>query len=225
MILSARHLTLGYNGQAVVHDVHFDLPEGAHLAILGPNGSGKTTLLAGLLGILPALAGAVVRPDRGIGYLPQLDAIPANFPASVQEVVQSGALGGRRLFLTAEDKKRTMNHLHEVGLPDIRQRSFHALSGGQRRRVLIARALCAADRLLFLDEPTAGLDQDAAQDLYDLLAHLSEAHRLSMVTVSHDMALIRHHADYFLVMDDGHAVFFGDRAAHDCALAKGEVMY
>lgn len=225
MIVSARHLTLGYGGQAVVHDVHFDLPAGAHLAILGANGSGKSTLMAGLLGIIAPMAGDVERPAGGIGYLPQLDAIPAHFPASVKEVVESGALNGRRLFVSKDDKRRARAHLAEVGLEDKWRSSFHALSGGQRRRVLIARALCAAHALLFLDEPTAGLDRDASDELYRLLAHLGERHHLSMVTVSHDLELMRHTADYFLVMEEGHAVFFGDRAAHEAALARNEVSY
>ena len=120
---------------------------------------GKTTLIRGLLGLKKPSGGQLLFGDglksTQIGYVPQQDAVQKDFPASVYEVVLSGCLNSRGLLpgYSAAQKKRAGENLELLGIADLKNRSFQELSGGQRQRVLLARSLCAAERLLLLDEP------------------------------------------------------------------------
>ncbi len=216
-IITCENLSLAYGNVPVVHDLSFSLEKGAYLAIIGANGSGKTTLFKGLIGLLPPLRGRIIinSEEAGrIGYLPQADGIPAHFPASVREVVQSGLLNRRHHLplLRSEDKAVARRNLERLDMADYADRPFQALSGGQRQRVLIARALTASDRLLFLDEPTAGLDPDAERDLYGLLARLNREDGVTIVTISHDLTAVRDFASHVLVMQNGTMRFYGTLA-------------
>ncbi len=216
-VLSCEHLNLAYGPVPVVQDVSFAIDEGSYLAIIGHNGSGKTTLFKGLLGLLSPLSGQVyVGGDGRVGYLPQSDSIQPHFPASVREVVASGLLNRKPLFAvyTAADKRLVEKSLARLDMLPLADRPFQTLSGGQRQRVLLARALTASERLLFLDEPTAGLDPAAEQELYRLLAQLNRQEGVTIVTISHDLAAVRDYATHVLVMSHGQMSFFGDRAAY-----------
>lgn len=215
-IITCENLSLGYGNVPVVHDLSFNVDKGAYLAIIGANGSGKSTLFKGLIGLLPPLCGKILikSEEAGrIGYLPQADDIAPHFPASVREVVQSGLLNRRRLsFRRSDDKALALRNLERLDMAAYADRPFQALSGGQRQRVLIARALTASDQLLFLDEPTAGLDPDAERDLYGLLAHLNRKDGLTIVTISHDLTAVRDFASHVLVMQNGSMQFYGSLA-------------
>ena len=192
-MIECSHLTMGYGSQIAVEDLSFSVEEGDYLCIVGPNGSGKSTLLKGLLGLAQPKSGSIsyhgVSP-REIGYLPQQTPVQRDFPASVWEVVLSGCIGsgGWKPFYTAAQKDRAAEMLRRIGAESLCRRSFRALSGGQRQRVLLARALCAADRLLLLDEPTAALDPRASAELYDMIDHLNRRHKVTVLMVSHDLA-------------------------------------
>ena len=195
-MIECSHLTMGYGSQIAVEDLSFSVEEGDYLCIVGPNGSGKSTLIKGLLGLAQPKSGSIsyhgVSP-REIGYLPQQTPVQRDFPASVWEVVLSGCIGsgGWRPFYTAAQKDRAAEMLRRIGAENLRGRSFRALSGGQRQRVLLARALCAADRLLLLDEPAAALDPGASAELYDMIDHLNRRHKVTVLMVSHDLASVR----------------------------------
>ena len=195
-MIECSHLTMGYGSQIAVEDLSFSVEEGDYLCIVGPNGSGKSTLLKGLLGLTQPKSGSIsyhgVSP-REIGYLPQQTPVQRDFPASVWEVVLSGCIGsgGWKPFYTAAQKDRAAEMLRRIGAESLCRRSFRALSGGQRQRVLLARALCAADRLLLLDEPTAALDPRASAELYDMIDHLNRRHKVTVLMVSHDLASVR----------------------------------
>ena len=168
----------------------------------GENGSGKSTLLKSLLGLLPPLKGVIRRSDTAgaVGYLPQQTQAQRDFPATVSEVVLSGFLSarGRRFFYSAAEKSQALMHMGKLGILELKDRCYRELSGGQQQRVLLARALCAARRLLILDEPVTGLDPAAAQDLYRTLAYLNKNEGLAIVMVTHDLqsapAIRRHRA-------------------------------
>ncbi|MFP5522527.1 metal ABC transporter ATP-binding protein [Peptococcus simiae] len=213
--IKCQDLTIAYGPVPVVQHMTFDLPTGAYLVIIGENGSGKSSLLKGLAGLVPLAAGSITfsPPETKPGYLAQLDQIASNFPASVQEVVLTGCLKGQhRPFYTAADKAAAQAALAKMDMVPFAGRSFQALSGGQRRRVLLARALVAADGLLFLDEPTAGLDTGTAADLYGLLRRLNRQEGLTIVTISHDMTDGLTDASHILHMDHGQLVYFGPAA-------------
>jgi zinc transport system ATP-binding protein len=196
--------------------VSFPVDRGDYLCIVGENGSGKSTLVKGILGLMPLVFGKIeyngIRPNE-IGYLPQQITVRKSFPASVLEVVLSGCLGnkGFKPFFTKRDRRRAIDSLTKLGSPDLIDRPYSELSGGQQRRVLLARAMSAAGRLLVLDEPVTGLDPMAAAELYSLIQKLHREQQMTIIMVSHDIPSAVKYADKILHMDTGLA-FFGSVA-------------
>lgn len=147
--------------------LNLTIRDGDYLCIVGDNGSGKSTLLRGLLGLLAPQSGEILRApelERGaVGYLPQQTRAQRDFPATVLEVALSGCLNqkGSRFFYTRAQKSQALMNLGKLGVLEWKDKSYRELSGGQQQRVLLARALCAAGRLLILDEPITGLDPAA----------------------------------------------------------------
>ncbi|MDR0586637.1 MAG: metal ABC transporter ATP-binding protein [Treponema sp.] len=192
-LLVCENLSLGYDGTAVLRGLGFSVEAGERLCVVGENGSGKSTLLKGLLGLVPPLGG-VLRKGPGFraretGYLPQESAVQKDFPAAVFEVVLSGRQNrrGLRPFYAKKDKAAALEALDMLGMADLTKSCFRELSGGQRRRVLLARALCAAEKFLFLDEPAAGLDPVVQGELYRLLDSINREKGITVVMVSHDI--------------------------------------
>ncbi len=211
-IIECENITMGYGSHIALKGLSFCVMEGEYLCVVGENGSGKSTLIKGLLGLQQPKAGSIKLngiTGRGIGYLPQQTMTQRDFPASVREVVLSGCLarGGWSPFYCAADKSRAADALASLGIPELINRSFKALSGGQRQRVLLARALCAADKLLLLDEPAAALDPIATAELYEVIDDLNKRRGMTVIMVSHDLDAARN-ADKILHMANGCA-FFG----------------
>ena len=206
-LLSCRDVSLGYEGHTVWEHPTFSVHSGEYLCIVGENGSGKSTLLKSLLGLLPPLKGVIRRSDTAgaVGYLPQQTQAQRDFPATVSEVVLSGFLSarGRRFFYSAAEKSQALMHMGKLGILELKDRCYRELSGGQQQRVLLARALCAARRLLILDEPVTGLDPAAAQDLYRTLAYLNKNEGLAIVMVTHDLQNALQYADTVLYAGQG----------------------
>lgn len=215
--LDCRDVTLGYDA-ALVRGLNFSVRAGDYLCILGENGAGKTTLMKTLLGLQAPLAGKVVRgggvrPDE-IGYLPQQTPAQRDFPASVREVVLSGCQGrcGLRPFYSRAEKALACQALARMDMAQHARRCYRELSGGQQQRVLLARALCAARRMLLLDEPAAGLDPATGEEMYRLIAQLNRQDGLTVVMISHDRQAALRDATHVLHL--GERVFFGTRAAY-----------
>ena len=192
-LLSCRDLSLGYEQQALVEHLTLDVTAGDYLCVMGENGSGKSTFLKSVLGLLKPLSGEIVRSDAlklsGIGYLPQQTQSQKDFPATVKEVVLSGFLSARgfRFTYSPAEVSAAMMHMGKLGILELQTRCYRELSGGQQQRVLLARALCAASKLLVLDEPVTGLDPAAAQDLYKTLRYLNEKEGIAVLMVTHDL--------------------------------------
>jgi len=192
-LLACRDVSLGYEGQSVLSHLNLSVRAGDYLCIVGDNGSGKSTLLRGLLGLLPPLSGEIWRApelQRGaVGYLPQQTRAQRDFPATAYEVVLSGCLNQKRtrFFYSAAQRSAALMNMGKLGILELKGESYRDLSGGQQQRVLLARALCAASRLLILDEPITGLDPAAAQDLYKILAYLNQQEKMAVVMVTHDL--------------------------------------
>ena len=192
-LIVCRDVSLGYEGQTVLSHLNLTIRDGDYLCIVGDNGSGKSTLLRGLLGLLAPQSGEILRApelERGaVGYLPQQTRAQRDFPATVLEVALSGCLNqkGSRFFYTRAQKSQALMNLGKLGVLEWKDKSYRELSGGQQQRVLLARALCAAGRLLILAKPITGLDPAAAQDLYKTLSYLNTKEGMAIVMVTHDL--------------------------------------
>ena len=191
--LRCENISVGYEDGIVVSDVSFELNRGDYVCIVGENGAGKSSLLKGILGLAKIQGGKLEYGDgmsrADVGYLPQQKDYQKNFPATVKEVVMSGFLNkmGLRPYYNRVEKAKAMEILSDFGMADYVRASFGSLSGGQKQRVLLARAMCATDKLLLLDEPTTGLDPVATEELYELLKRLNREKKTTILMVSHDL--------------------------------------
>ncbi|MCI8589593.1 MAG: ABC transporter ATP-binding protein [Clostridiales bacterium] len=203
-LITCEHVSLGYEGRAVVSDVQFSVAQSDYLCIVGENGSGKSTLMRAMLGLQKSLKGKIYLGDglkkNEIGYLPQRSAHQTDFPASVSEVVLSGCLNRKRLFYSKEDKRLAAQNMERMEVSDLAKRCFRELSGGQQQRVLLARALCSAKKMLLLDEPTAGLDPKVTVELYEVIQNLHKQ-GLAVVMISHDIPSVVREATHILHVD------------------------
>ena len=211
-LLKCENIHMNYDSTKAVNGVSFSVEEGDFLCIVGENGAGKSTLLKGILGLQKISEGRVIFngiKKSEIGYLPQRTQVQKDFPAAVKEVVLSGRIGRKgKLFYSAEDRQIAAENMETMKISDIRNKSFNELSGGQQQRVLLARALCATDSLLLLDEPTAGLDPFVTEDMYRLIEHLNSEHGVTVIMVTHDIKSAVKYANKILCMEhDGD--FFG----------------
>ena len=191
--LRCENISVGYEDGIVVSDVSFELNRGDYVCIVGENGAGKSSLLKGILGLARIQGGKLEYGDgmsrADVGYLPQQKDYQKNFPATVKEVVMSGFLNkmGLRPYYNRAEKVKAMEILSDFGMADYVRASFGSLSGGQKQRVLLARAMCATDKLLLLDEPATGLDPVATEELYELLKRLNREKKTTILMVSHDL--------------------------------------
>lgn len=213
-LITCSHVDFGYENQDAVTDLTMEVDEEDYLCIVGENGSGKSTLIKGFLGLLKPTGGTLTVGEElkktGIGYLPQQTAAQRDFPAAVYEVVISGCLSrrGNRPFYSRAEKMLAEANMERLGIADLRRRCYRELSGGQQQRVLIARALCATNRLLILDEPITGLDPWAIQDFYHLVRDLNRREHVAILMVTHDMANVVGQANKILHLKQ-RVLFYG----------------
>jgi zinc transport system ATP-binding protein len=211
--ITINNISFAYGNHAVLADVTLDIEKGDYLGIIGSNGAGKTTLLKIILGLLKPSKGSVQLFGKDIkkfkewpriGYLPQNVArFDQNFPATVQEVVMMGRYGRLGLFRAplSKDREAVKNALTEVNMWEFKDRLIGELSGGQQQRVFIARALASEPEIIFLDEPTVGIDQESRTDFYSLLHDLNKHHGLTLVLISHDVKIVLEEAKRIAYID------------------------
>lgn len=201
-IIKITDLCYSYEGQDILHEINLDVNQGDFISIIGPNGGGKTTLLKLILGLLKPTRGAIQirsqRPDSNaatIGYVPQHVNHNLSFPITALDVVLMGiAVPGRRIktSYTRQERSSAMEILDKLGIGDCTGKKIIAMSGGQRQRLLIARALISRPELLVLDEPTASIDTKGQQEFYELLKELNR--ELTILMVSHDLLIVSSYA-------------------------------
>ena len=218
-LIRLNNATVSYEGDLAAENVSFSVEKGDYLVILGENGSGKSTVMKAMLGLVKLKSGEVIHSDglkkNGVGYLPQQTRIQRDFPASVEEVVQSGGVNrlGRRLFPGREEKQRARQQMERLEIWEMRKRPYRAHSGGQQQRVLLARALCATDSLLLLDEPVTGLDPETTAEMYEIIRNINRQ-GVAIVTVSHDVGQALRDAKHVLVMERT-VRFYGETEAYE----------
>ncbi|MDR2702930.1 MAG: metal ABC transporter ATP-binding protein [Cellulomonadaceae bacterium] len=187
IIFETRDLHVRFGQAKVLRGISLVIRRGEVVAVLGANGSGKSTLIKTLVGIQEAHRGTVIRPNAAsIGYVPQRASAAGGIPATAAEVVASGMLTGRRLWLPRQWRARAVAALEQVGLADRAGEATIHLSGGQQQRVLIARALVRNPQVLVLDEPVAGVDADSQRQFALALSKLV-AQGITIVVVLHEI--------------------------------------
>ena len=213
-LITIQNLSLGYDSHAIVENLNFSVKLGDYLCIVGENGSGKTTLMKTLLHLQEPVSGQILIGDglkkNEIGYLPQQTVVQKDFPASVREIVLSGCQGrcGLRPFYNKAEKQLAETNMDRMGILPLRDRCYRELSGGQQQRVLLARALCAAEKVLLLDEPVAGLDPKVTSEMYDLIENLNRE-GITIIMISHDIAAAIRYASHILHI--GANIFYGTK--------------
>ena len=230
-VIALRDVSIGYDDKPAVSGVDLTVRSGDVLALIGPNGSGKSTLVRGMLGLVPVLAGDVqmfgVPTSRfserhRLGYVPQRHTVGGAIPSTVEEVVASGRLTHRRWFAraNANDRAAVGEAIEAVGLSDRRRSMVATLSGGQQRRVLIARALAGRPEVLIMDEPTAGVDAESQQSLVRTLLSLVSS-GLTLIVVTHEIAPLRPVLTRVVAMRSGQIVH-DDRLVPTVELVTGD---
>lgn len=193
-IIELQGVSFGYTSELVLKDISLSIHKGDYVGIVGPNGGGKSTLLKVMLGLLKPQKGTVKLSTQKIGYVPQKTYVEMNFPVTVYEAVLMGRFGGIGLFKFPGkiDQEKVMEALSQVGMEDFKDRQLSDLSGGQQQRVFIARALVSDPEVIFLDEPTVGVDVKTQKQFYDLLRKLNRELNLTLVLVSHELDVVAH---------------------------------
>ena len=187
-LVALRGVSHHFGEQPVLLDIDLAIGDGELLGIVGPSGSGKTTLLRVLLGAQTPSHGAVTRrPGLRIGYVPQVETVNWHFPVTVAEVVPMARVHGRRRpWASAAEKRDVAVILDRLGIGELGHRHIRELSGGQQQRVFIARALLGEPQILFLDEPTSGVDVRTRHEVLHLLGQLHDD-GLAIVLSTHDL--------------------------------------
>jgi len=211
-MMDIRDLSFDYKGKIVLDQIEFSIEKGEMLGILGPNGCGKTTLLGNLNRNLKPKIGCVLVEDKNledlkkkdiakdIAVIPQTNEIRFSF--TVREIVAMGRMPFQDSFAgeSGKDLEIIQNAMDRVGISDFSERFINTMSGGERQRVIIARALAQTPKVLLMDEPTLHLDISAQFDVLNLIHDLSRRENLTVVIVSHDLPMVARYCDRVMLI-------------------------
>jgi zinc transport system ATP-binding protein len=211
--LKFSNLSFSYGDHVVLEDINLNIKDGDFIAILGHNGAGKSTLMKLALGLLQNQQGTIELFGKNIGkfddhsligYVQQSkDDFDPQFPATVEEVVLMGRMGTKKGFFKNFDKNDKIKAHHAmdlVGIKNLKERRIGQLSGGQRQKVFLAKALCSDVKVLFLDEPTTAMDYNSQHAFYDTLQLLNEK-GITIVLITHDLGQILQHVKRVAVLN------------------------
>lgn len=224
LIIEAKNINFGYEGRSILDDASLKIYSGDFMAIVGPNGSGKSTLMKICTGLMKPRQGSVILFGKEIskfkewgriGYVPQnATSFNQGFPATVEEVVKSNLYS--KVGLMGRINKKHIEKVHEsldlVGMLDFKDRMVGKLSGGQQQRVFIAKALVSSPEILFMDEPTSGIDASSEKDFYALMEELNKNKNITIVMVTHDIGAVSKNISRVICLSRGKA------HEHDCGI-------
>ncbi len=209
MAVETEGLEVRLGRHVALEGIGFRLPENGFLAILGPNGAGKSTLIKVLLGLQTPHAGSVRvfghpagrGPTREVGYIPQIKTLDRQFPALPLELVVSGIRGSWPWRIRREEREQAMEALTIAGMDRKLGTPLGQLSGGELQRVYLARSFVRRPRLLLLDEPATGMDALGEADMYRLLEGYRSHHKATIIMITHDWDVARHHSSHVLLLN------------------------
>lgn len=217
-LVSVKGVCFGYENKLVLKNINLDVYEGDYLGIVGPNGSGKSTLIKIMLNILKPSKGSVEMFGRDvdhfrdwgrIGYVRQkATSFNTGFPATVEEIVAANLFSRIGIFkpITRSHREMAYKALEIVGMEKFNRKLIGNLSGGQQQKVFIARALVNSPKILFLDEPTVGIDLDSQKEFYGLMEKLNKEMHITIAMVSHDIGVITEKVNRFACMGDSRLI-------------------
>lgn len=218
--IECKNLELGYDSRVILSGLSFCVESGDYLCIVGENGSGKSTLMKTLLGIHKIKKGEIIFGDgikkSEIGWLGQQTEVQKDFPCSVKEIVLSGCVShlGIKPFFTKKEKNLAKKNMEKLGILDLQNRCYRELSGGQQQRVLLARALCATQKMLLLDEPVSNLDPIVTEEMYSIIKSLNDE-GITIIMILHDIEAAKNYATKILHL--GKRNFFGTKQEYIAA--------
>ena len=190
-VLECKNLTIGYSDKVILKDINLKFEKGQYLCVVGENGCGKSTFVKTILGLIKPIKGSFKFDVKGLslGYIPQASDFQKDFPATVKEIILSGFVGkmGWRPFYNKKEKQYVDELMRHLGIIEYANKSYKELSGGQQQKVLLARAMCASNDFLVLDEPTTGLDAKSIRTLYKTINQLNKKDSMSIIMVSHNL--------------------------------------
>ena len=198
-IIQIDHLSVHYNGQAVLSDLSLDIQKGEIVAVVGPNGSGKTTFIRAILGLTPyqgkiSIAGQPIKASLSkIGYVPQRFSFDRSIPMTVSEFL--------KLSFKNVSSRKLKHALLEVEMQEYENHQIGTLSGGQLQRILIARSLLNDPAILVLDEATSEIDLVGAKSFYDIVSHLNKVHETTVILVSHEINMVYKFVDHIICLN------------------------
>ncbi len=220
--ITLEDLSIGY-GKPIVEGLSVHMAEREFWVIVGPNGAGKSTLVKTILGILPPISGKVLihgvdctsgcEERRYLSYVPQMESYSRDFPATVLDVVLSGFFPrlGRFESLKEEHYEKARFWLEQLGLSELEDCQFRYLSGGQQRKVLIARALVGDPHYIFLDEPTTGVDLKSSRKIIKLIDELHKEKGFGICMVTHEISAVWQFVDKVILLGYGGKFFVGSK--------------
>lgn len=217
-IIQVKHVYFSYNDKTILNNISFTVKKGEYLGIIGANGSGKSTLIKLILNILRPTKGEILIKNtpiskykdwNKIGYVSQkVNTFNASFPATVEEVIIANLYSqiGKFRLPNNKHKEKVKEALKKVDMQDYEKNMIGNLSGGQMQRVFIARALVSNPEILFLDEPTVGIDSKSEEMVYELLNRLKKDLNLTIVMITHDIGAVTVYADRIVCLGEEECV-------------------
>jgi len=208
-LIEFRNVSLGYGRKLILRDLSFAINAGDFFGLVGPNGSGKTTILRAILGTLKSITGEIKfsgspGANLAFGYVPQRESVDLVLPYTVRELVMMGRFRRIGPFRRAGkvDHAVVDRSLEHAGILDLQNRPFRDMSGGQKQRTLIARALATEPTVLILDEPTNGMDLASRMGTLELVNTLRNENRLTVIMVSHLLDDVANHAQRIALVEN-----------------------
>lgn len=203
-LIKCSHLEIGY-GRGLMPPFDLNINKGDFLVVAGPNGAGKSTLIKTILGIIPPVSGTIIFPDRKpvFGYVPQQKNIASDHPVTAFETVIMGKYG-RKLFMkiTGKEKDEALESMKKTGTDHLKDLRFSSLSGGQKQKVLMARAIYSNPDIMILDEPTQGMDIKGEKDIISILEALNRSSGITIILISHQLNTVSEIVRKLIKMDE-----------------------
>jgi ABC-type Mn2+/Zn2+ transport system ATPase subunit len=209
-LIKLKNVTIGYEKIGLLESINLSIERDQFWGIMGPNGSGKSTLIKTILGLIPPVSGNIGSENVIIfGYVPQHEKFDPLFPISVCEIVSMGRYSrvpsGRKL--SKADSEIVQRSMDNVGILQLKDRTFRSLSGGEKQRTLLARAIAGEPDILVLDEPTASVDIKGEAQIMQLVRNIQTESKLAVLMVSHFLNTVSEFSDHLILIDRDSNIF------------------